>query len=738
MRDREPDLGQAELGAHLTPAAHHVSCHFPVTARITGRMGDDQLDRLAAQVTRAVTERIAAADRELAAQVRGRAAVVAPPAGPRPGSAARSGPHYARRPPARHPRGGAQEKARAKAAPAGTAAPEVPLLAVELAGLTLQSALTAMPWQLEGFSLAGFSPPPSAPPVKTAGTTAPPVDPRDIGKPVPGINKVGFICHKDGANINTGPREAGGRALRPAPLPPATQVFVSGTYPRAPHWLYATSFLPAGHAADGTQVEMVRGYVQDFRITTDLPEPLAKLYVVKHGDTAEGLARRMYHTAIRDGHDLRYYENVLYYVNQVERHLAGVRGTYQDPGLFGGGANNVQLVAGEFMWLVSPVFARTLEDIVPSGSLTGGLVAKARRLLRRIEDILESIAESRHHLGEVAEEVGQAIRDHMTEIIGIIAAFLAAEAASIVFAAVPGGQLVAALIQLGLSAFGAAGAAQAGVAALKHASEWLTLAWNAQGNAEKITAASKEFLRMLVSIAMAALAYTGAKANFTRAVEIASSLPPGMVPAMATVASAQQAPGAGTAVRLGLPGPAGPVGNALARTIEGEETTPPPPEKPPALKPSVLPEYSSKNSFMNAMRQQLLARRAAGKPSLLDFLLDGQGQWQKGSFVTKKGGTIRGRYALSNPDAPLVQAGHLQSDVYAKAVGKREYLMLEDADLNWLTGQVSEAKGAYVSKPAVMIDVFPVDIPTARLYESHGLLPAGTVDAAPVVEPPEF
>jgi len=141
---------------------------------------------------------------------------------------------------------------------------------------------------------------------------------------------------------------------------------------------------------------------------------------------------------------------------------------------------------------------------------------------------------------------------------------------------------------------------------------------------------------------------------------------------------------------------------------------------------------------MNTMKRQLLARRRSGKPSLLDFLLDEGGEWRKGTFMSKTGQPIKGRFALSNPDSPLVQAGHMQSKVYAKATGKREYLMLEDADLNWLLGQTGEMRGSYLSKPALMIDDFPVDIPTARLYESYGQLPTGTVDAAPVIEPPEF
>jgi hypothetical protein len=181
--------------------------------------------------------------------------------------------------------------------------------------------------------------------------------------------------------------------------------------------------------------------------------------------------------------------------------------------------------------------------------------------------------------------------------------------------------------------------------------------------------------------------------------------------------------------------------SSAARPAEASSGTRPKPGEAlgtaaPRLNPSVLPQYPSKGSFMNAMQRQLLARRAAKNPSLFDFLLDAKGEWQKGSFLTKKGVTIRGRYALSNPDAQIVQAGHLQSDTYAKAAGKREYLMFEDADLNWLTGQTGESKGVYVSKSAVMIDDFVIDITTARLYESHELLPAGTVDAATVIEPP--
>jgi hypothetical protein len=379
-----------------------------------------------------------------------------------------------------------------------------------------------------------------------------------VAPPKGGINKAGFIDNSDGANIRTGPAESGGQKVRDQPLPPATRVFVSGTHPDAPQWWYVTAYL------DGT---MVRGYIQDFRVTTELPEPTAKLHQVVGGDTAEQLAVKEYSSSVRDGHDLRYYENVLRYVNQ-QQGRAGIAGSYQDPGILGGGgSNSVQLVAGHRIWLVSPAYAKALEAVVPSGSLTGGAVAKVGRFVGHLEDILHSVTRSPQYFGEVAGEYAQAIRDHLPEIVGIVAGFLMAEATSAFLAATPTGvsQIAATVIQLGLSAFGAAGAIQAGAEAIKHASEWLTIAWTAQGKDDRIAAASKEFLKMLVSIAIAALSALGAKTNYGNALKIASSMPTGGLPALAVVGGGQL-DGAGTATGVLLgpgTGSLGAAGNAM-------------------------------------------------------------------------------------------------------------------------------------------------------------------------------
>jgi hypothetical protein len=383
-----------------------------------------------------------------------------------------------------------------------------------------------------------------------------------VDEPVGGDNRPGFIDHGDGANIRNRPAELGGsKTLIPTPLPPATLVFVSGRHAQTNDWWYVTAFLPKA---------IVRGYVQGFRVTTDLPEPTAKLHQVKPGDTAEALAIQEFSSEVRDGHDLRYYENVLLVVNQ-QRGRAGITGSYQDPGLLGGGANNIQLIAGHRIWLVSPVYARSLEAIVPSGSLTGGAVAKVKRFVGHIEDLVKSVTESPSHFAEVAGEYAQAIRAHMVEIIGIMAGFIMAEATSAFLAATPTGvgQIAAMAIQLGLAAFGAAGMVAAGRSALEHAERWLTLAWTAKGKEAQIKAASREFLKMLVSIAMAALSYMGVKGNLGKAAAIADSMPP-MLPALA-VAGGGHVPGAaaGTAVATGIPGPAGPFGTAMAMSTKG-------------------------------------------------------------------------------------------------------------------------------------------------------------------------
>lgn len=381
--------------------------------------------------------------------------------------------------------------------------------------------------------------------------------------PRAGIDKIGFIDSDDGSNIRTGPAESGGQPLTAAPMPPATRVFVSGTHPASAEWWYVTAFLGD---------TLVRGYVQGFRVNTAVPEPLAKLYQIKPGDTAEKLAVQEFKQAVRDGHDLRYYENVLLYVNR-QTNRAGVKGSFQDPGLLGGGANNVQLEAGRRIWLVSPTYARALESVVPDGSFSNGMYAKAKRFVQHVLDILQSVTDAPSYLDEVAGEFAQVIREHKAEIIGIVIAFLTAEAASALLAASPTGvgQIAAALIQLVLAAFGAAGMVQAVASALTHASSWLNLAWTAKGDARQIKEASKEFLRMLVSIAMAAAAYIGVRGNFATAVKIGNSIDMGGNAAFALAGGGVTTSGGAAAATAAVPKFGGAVGSGTVSAMSGKD-----------------------------------------------------------------------------------------------------------------------------------------------------------------------
>jgi hypothetical protein len=211
---------------------------------------------------------------------------------------------------------------------------------------------------------------------------------------------------------------------------------------------------------------------------------------------------------------------------------------------------------------------------VPDGSLTGGAVAKVKRFAGHLEDILKSVTESRHHLDEVAGEYAQAIRDNMAPIVGMVAGFIAAEAISMFAAATPTGvgQAAAMVIQLALSAFGAAGMVTAGLQALEHGSAWLNTAWTATGNEAKIVAASKEFLKMLVAIAMAALSALGARGNYRNLVKLGGSTPTGALPAFATAgARGTGDAGAATGVAIGHGTGAIGVGGAMMGKLEAQD-----------------------------------------------------------------------------------------------------------------------------------------------------------------------
>ncbi|HEY0192911.1 MAG TPA: hypothetical protein VGC42_17465, partial [Kofleriaceae bacterium] len=444
----------------------------------------------------------------------------------------------------------------------------------------------------------------------------------DPDAPVPGVDLPGFIDRDGGAELRAQPLAA------PGPddthLPPGTRLFVSGRHPHAPGWWYATAF--AGKA-------VVRGYIQRLEIATDLPEPGAELHQVVAGDTVERLARTKFGGAARDGHDLRYYENVLLHVNRGRPGTA-IIGTYQDPGVLGGGANNLQLIAGKRLWLVSPEYARAVEHEVPSGSLTSGAVAKVKRFAGHVEDILASIRESRHHLGEIAGEYAQLIRDYMVAITGTLAAFAMAEAASALLAATPAGvtQVLAGMIQLVLALLGAKSVVEVSLPALSHGNAWLMLAWNARGDRAQITLASQELLRMLVQVALAVLAYRGMKQSLGNAARIAGSMPPGAAPAMASATSgAAASAGSRAASKLGNGlGPLGGGGAMMSRhdAEHGvEQAQAEPAREARSAKPEAEPKRPNAGRHMPEypIAKSTLDEKIEETPNAIFYELEGRG-----------------------------------------------------------------------------------------------------------------
>jgi hypothetical protein len=106
-------------------------------------------------------------------------------------------------------------------------------------------------------------------------------------------------------------------------------------------------------------------------------------------------------------------------------------------------------------------------------------------------------------------------------------------------------------------------------------------------------------------------------------------------------------------------------------------------------------------------------------------------QFRKVTRVTESGKTQTGRYH-GGETGPVVQAGH--ADAYASGAPQR--FVLEDADINQLTGQVIESKGAFSSKGALFVTKADgtggiwVESESLKQWERLGAVPPGTVDAA--------
>lgn len=168
-----------------------------------------------------------------------------------------------------------------------------------------------------------------------------------------------------------------------ASLPFGMRVHVIKRFPG--DWFYVST--PAGQM----------GYVASMYIWTDLPEPNARLHRVQAGlpGTAIAIAEQYYGGQADDwGQDLRFYVNVLAWANNVD-----VPNTTE-------GWRDVHFQAGNFIWIPSQEFARSLQGTVNSGSYTYnfadsiGLAGMLERAGQLWDDLVQSIELSKQYIGE--------------------------------------------------------------------------------------------------------------------------------------------------------------------------------------------------------------------------------------------------------------------------------------------------------------------------------------------------
>ncbi len=113
--------------------------------------------------------------------------------------------------------------------------------------------------------------------------------------------------------------------------------------------------------------------------------------------------------------------------------------------------------------------------------------------------------------------------------------------------------------------------------------------------------------------------------------------------------------------------------------------------------------------FSQICVNQILSK--TGHP--LSFLVDPKTQWWRATRHGKK--------------VPSIQIGHAES-LHARG---RERLFLEDADYNQLSNWKGERYGVIFQKTGVLIKGVHVEYRTAKMWESIGLLPKGTVASSP-------
>jgi hypothetical protein len=251
------------------------------------------------------------------------------------------------------------------------------------------------------------------------------------------------------------------------------------------------------------------GYVNKTFMRVYKDDPGANLHVVKAGQSALGVAEQYYGRFVQPGMDLRYFVNVLAHVNPSALKKPG-SSNWKEVAF---NQNTVIRVPGV-------QYALSLRSKVDDGSLTNGMYAKVTGSLGRIGDLTKSVLESPQFVGEVLGDLWEVIKPQLPQFIAITAALIAAELTVAALAAIPEPTLItkviAMLLQGAILLFAGYGAAVSLYSAITEGATWIKTAWNANGKYAQVKLASKAFLRMLGSIALAVLAIMGVRGSLGR------------------------------------------------------------------------------------------------------------------------------------------------------------------------------------------------------------------------------
>jgi hypothetical protein len=260
------------------------------------------------------------------------------------------------------------------------------------------------------------------------------------------------------------------------------------------------------------------GYVAKDYVKTNLPEPNAQLHRVEAGRPgfAISIAETYYKKYAADwGQDLRFYVNVLAWVNK--RTVPNTTDGWRD----------VQFNAGEFIWVPTHDFARSLRGVVNSGSITHniadsiGIADFLDRVGELWDDFRTAVALSKKY---IPEAIGRHVEAALWGVLESLAQMLVIAAAILAISTAVGAAVGALAGGVG-AAPGAAAGFEVGMVLLN----WLGLAmlvvwigqslvkvgsafgsflgsvWGARGDQRKLDLAARQFAEALGTLCGALL-----------------------------------------------------------------------------------------------------------------------------------------------------------------------------------------------------------------------------------------